>query len=449
MYYLNYRLIGKLPELLEMGKKEFAAKVGTTFVTYKRWAEGEITCLSLVNLCNNLHIPLSHFFVLEENVELKSRRADYVIPGEHWQPVKWNNGVPVTLFGNEGLLSVSKAEAASMLGFRSYQIFDQWAASPAAAKTKDVLNLINTFRMDASQFFDDPNSILPAPLWELDGQRIASVLKERIDGYQSMERRLRSKERELVSMRMERERLKREVAVLRQDRETCKESSVSRGLVTGLEAAHNPFQRKGYEFNLELWKNMPALLDMTHKDFCHSIGIGTTHASTFDNVQVKVLAAACNLYRISISHFFLPKGEVAVVHDLGYYQVSPRLFKPVELRMDRMKFLFGKDSCTGFSVGDMEDSGIAGRMAFSGYTKEDSTARVITLCDICTQFSLPPWIFFDDGNRRKAVYSQSQNERLLLNAIRTSEENRLLKQQVRRLKEKLKALGKEVPEEGD
>ena len=54
-----------------------------------------------------------------------------------------------------------------------------------------------------------------------------------------------------------------------------------------------------------------------------------------------------------------------------------------------------------------------------------------------------------DENRRKAVYSQSQNERLLLNAIRTSEENKLLKQQIRRLKEKLKALDQEGSGEND
>ena len=445
MYYFNYKLIGKLPELLGMTKKDFASRIGTTFVTYKRWTEGEITCLCLVNLCNNLHISLLHFFVLEENTELKSRCADYMIPEEYWQPVSWNNGVPATLFGNGGLLGVSKSDAASMLGFSSYQIFDQWAGSPSAAKVKDVLNLINTFRMDVSQFFDDPNSILPVPLWELDGQRITCALKQRIDGYQSMERRFRNKEKELVSMRVERERLKREVAVLRQEMENGKEGSVSQGMVSEPEVRYRPFWRKGYEFHLELWKKMPELLDMTHRDFCRSVGLGDSHASTFDNVLLRVLAAACNLYRISISHFFLPKGEVPVVHDLGYYQVSPRLFKPVELHMERLNFLFGKDSCTGFSVSDREDSGIAGRMAFSGYTKADSTVRVITLCDICTQFNLPPWIFFDDENRRKAVYSQSQNERLLLNAIRTSEQNKVLRQQIRLLKNKLKALGKEVP----
>ena len=449
MYYFNYRLIGKLPELLGMGKKDFASSVGTTFVTFKRWTEGEITCLCLVNLCNRLHIPLSHFFMLEENADLKSRCADYITPEEYWQPVQWNNGIPATLFGSGGTLGVSKTDAASRLGFSSYQIFDQWAGSPSAAKVKDVLNLINTYRLDASLFFDDPNSILPAPLWEMDGQRITNILKERIDGYRSMERRFRNKERELVSMRVEAERLKREVALLRQGMDGGKAEPASRGMVSEPGTAYSPFQRRGYVFHLELWKKLPELLDMSHREFCRSIGIGDSHASTFDNVLLRVLAAACNLYRISISHFFLPKGEVAVVHDLGYYQVSPRLFKPVQLHMERMKFLFGKDSCTGFSVGDMKDSGIAGRMAFSGYTKEDSTARVITLCDICSQFSLPPWIFFDDGNRRKAVYSQSQNERLLLNAIKTSEENRLLKQQVRRLKEKLKALGKEVPEDED
>ena len=336
-----------------------------------------------------------------------------------------------------------------MLGFSSYQIFDQWAASPAAAKVKDVLNLINTFHMDASQFFSDPNSIIPAPVWDLGNRHISSMLKGRLDDYQSLERRFRSKEKELVSMRIERERLKREVALLRQGKAACKEDSARPAAVSGPEAGCNPFQNRGYVFNMELWKNMPGMLDMTHREFCSSIGIGDTHASTFDNVLVRVLVAACNLYRISMSHFFLPKGEVPVVHDLGYYQVSPRLFKPVELHMERMRHLFEKGSCTGFSINDIVSSGIAGRTAFDGYSKEESTVRVGTLCDICSQFNLPPWIFFDDENRRKAVHSQSLNERLLLNAIRISEQNKTLKEQNRQLKEKLKNLGKYDAEENN
>ena len=447
MYYLNSKLIDKLPELLGIGRTEFARVMGVMHSTYLRWADGGISCHDLVRICNEFHISLTHFLTLEETPTVKARREDYVVPEDKWEPVKWNHGVAATLFGVKGLLGIPKKDASSMLGFNSYQIFDQWAKSPAAARARDVLNLINTFHLDASQFFSEPNSVLPIPAWDLENKHVVRMVREQLENHQSMTRQIAAKEKEIASLRTDKERLNRELMLLRNNMADRREGSASQGILREPGTAYSPFQRRGYVFHKELWLNLYKMLGMGYTAFCDAVGICSVSSAPFENASVSALVNACNLYRISISHFFLSQDEPAPVHDLGYYQMSSRLFKPVESHTERLKFLFNKNSVTGFTIEDVVRSGVAGRRGFENYRKADGTLRVLTLCDICTRFNLPPWIFFDDDNRRKAVYSQSQNERLLLNAIKLSEENKALKSKIRRLKAKLKAKGIEDPEE--
>ena len=103
--------------------------------------------------------------------------------------------------------------------------------------------------------------------------------------------------------------------------------------------------------------------------------------------------------------------------------------------MDNMKYLFGRYSATGFSTRDLNWQGIW-HTRMSGMSKKGGTARVLTLCDICTTFNIPPYIFFKDENRKKAAYSQSLNERLILNSIEIEKELKTLRLEIKRLKNK-------------
>lgn len=425
MYHLNYKLIEKLPSILRIPKKEFARRCGVQYPTFQKWTAGEISCESLVRICNLFRVSLSSFITLEENPVITDRETDYVISEDRWAPVEWRNEEILSLFGEKGITGIPKTQASSMLGFASNQIFDHWAKSPSATKMKDLLNMLNTFQLDASYMFSDPNSLIPAPNWQIGDRHIADILEERLSGFKEMARREAERERDYRTVVAERDRLQRELRMLRMKRD---------GTQTG--SLDSPFKNSGYTFHSELWESLPELFDMPRREFCEAVGINYSKLKETRNVPVPSVVAACNLLRMSISHFFVPKNEAAPVQDRAFYQISPRLFVPIENCMWRINFLFGRYSALDYSI---ERTGLS-YTGFRSLQSDKETSRVLTLCDVCSQFNISPGVFFNDGNRRKAAYLQSQNERLLLNAIEVMMENEKLRETVRRLKEKQDAV---------
>ena len=331
------------------------------------------------------------------------------------------------------ITGVLKQDAAEAMGYSTPQIFARWANTPSAIKVKVFIDLINTYKVDAGLFFKDENFPVPIPAWEEECGSHESF-EYRLKSYRKLEKLLAEKEREIRSMRVERERLNREILLLRTKKEDRKSVSVSIGMASEPTVQYaSPFTERGYVFHEQLWDKLPEMFDMSRKDFCDAVGISFRNSYDCKNILVSSVVKACNMFRMSISHFFLPKNEVSVVHDSGFYVVSKRMFAPIEDRMDRMKYLFGRYSAAGNTAQDLNRQGI-GYGGFNGMGKSDGTGRVLTLCDICTTFNIPPYVFFDDENRRKAAYSQSVNERLILNAIEAVKEVEKLRAEKRESK---------------
>lgn len=437
MYYFNYKLLEALPGILGITQKDMLAELGTTAATYIRWKEKGMPCRTLADLCNTFRISVASFLVLKESPVLYRRASDYVFPDKEWKPVTWDGKVIGTLFGPEGLTGIGKSEASRRIGFANYQIFDQWAKSKSGPQVHDMLKVLNEFRLDASLFFGDANQPIPIPDWSEMEKHTADLLKERLGNYREMERTITEKNRIIHSLHGEKDRLVREITLLKAAKKASAGSAKGGMLKEGSPVYGHPLGERGYVFHKELWDELPRLTGMTLKDYCAAIGLPYSSFYTITNLSVTMLVNVCNLFRISVSHFFLPKSEVPVVHDLGYYTMSPSLFVPIESRMENLRYLFGRYGVTGFSLDDLDRQGTSfesyASMARNGYT-----ARVNTLCGICTSFNIPPYIFFKDENRRKAAYSESLNERLLLNAMEISRENESLKKRIKRLEEKLK-----------
>ena len=433
-YTFNYKLIDKLPSILGKLNKEVVAELGITHVTFSSWREGEMTCLSLANLCNTFRISISSFLVVGECPELTGNEFDYVYPEESWKPVVWDSAPFATLFGIGSDTGVLKTDAAQTLGFASEQIFARWAATPSAIKMKDFVNLLNTYKVDAGLFFRDKNMPVSIPSWENERWDAESAFGQRLKDYRDMEKLLADKNNEIRALRRDKERLARENLLLRAKKEDRKAVQSSTGLVAEPTVQYtNPFSERGYVFHEQLWDKLSEMFDMSRKEFCDAVGVSFRSSYNCKNLLISSVVNACNLFRISISHFFLPKNEVPVVHDSGFYVVSKRMFVPVEDCMDRMKYLFGRYSVAGFSAGDLNNHGV-GYNGLNGMAKANGTGRVLTLCDICTTFNIPPYVFFNDENRRKAIYSQSINERLLLNAIEAVKEVEKLRAEKRKSK---------------
>lgn len=419
----------QLPAILGKTVKSFTEEMGVHRDTFMRWCKGAIPCSSLVVLCNRYRISLSSFLILKESVDVGSRAADYVYPEETWKEVKWDSAPIGRIFGPGGMTGVSGIEAARRLGFSSKQIFDRWRDCPDILRLDDFIRMLNEFKIDATMFLEDDNVPVPLPVWEEDNKHIAEIVADRMKGYRKLQSIVAEKDKEIHALRLDKERLERELALLK-----ARKGSGEGARPVELKAAAL-FQERGYAFHLDLWERMHEFCGMTRRDFCEAVGVSYHSSYNWKNIPVKTLIKACNMTRMSVSHFFLPKGEVPVVHDGGYYVVSPRLFSPIEDRMDNMKYLFGRYSAAGFSMEDLERQGV-GRRGLDGMSKQGGTARVLTLCDICTTFNIPPNVFFKDDNRKKAPYFQSINERLLLNAIGAMKELEELRAEIRKAKKK-------------
>lgn len=445
MYHFNHKLLESLPVVLGITQRDMLARLGTSASSYIRWKEQGMHCSILVKLCNTLRISLASFIVIKENPVIHGRTSDYVYPEREWKPVSWSGKAIGTLFGPEGVTGIAKTEAARRIGFTNYQIFDQWERSKLGPQVYDMLKMLNEFRLDASLFFGDENHPIPIPDWREVERHTADLLRERMENYREMERTIADKNRTIQSLRVEKDRLVRELTLLKAAKAAPAVPVKGGILKEGSPAYGNPFAERGYVFHQKLWDELPRLTGMAQKDFYERVGLPVTSYYTSPNLSVSMLVDVCNIFRISISHFFLPKSEVPVVHDLGYYAVSPSLFVPIESRMENLRYLFGRYSAAGFSVEDVDRVVGVGERGLASMARNGWSARVNTLCSICTSFNIPPYIFFKDDNRRKAAYSESLNERLLLNGIEMSKDIESLKRKLKWWKSKVKD-SKEEPE---
>lgn len=435
MYKFDYLQISRLPSIMGTTKAYITKKLGVQSHTYRKWEKGEMSCESLVKVCNTFRISLSHFLVVGNRPSHPAGASDCIIPEGEWKPVEWHNEAAGTLFGPGGMTGVTNKDASQRLGFASPQIFAQWAASPAAMRVASLVSMLNEFQLDVSLFFKDSNRPLPLPAWEIGNKHISDILQDRMKGHRDMERKYSEALSTVSHLKVELERVRNENRALRAGRESRFREEYISGITAEAPVVYGiPSSERGYAFHLSLWESLPALFEMKAQDFCEGIGMRLDSFYSLKNIHVDLLVKACNMLRISISHFFIPKSEPPVVQDRFYYQMSPRVFVPVENRMDRMKHMFGKHSVTGYTRDELERFSGIYRDGFTGMCEgSGKRSRVLTLVDICTQFNIPPWLFFHDENRKKAIYAQSVNERLFLNAISLEEENERLKA---KLKEK-------------
>lgn len=438
MYYFNLELLKRLPVLMGIPRTEMSKRIGTSWMTYLEVEKGKLSCERLVYICNCFRIPLRHFLVLSPNPKQLNLASDYVLPVDQWKPVEWHNEVFFTLFGQkDSMTGISKAEAASRIGSTNSTIFNQWSQKSSSTRVESLLTVLNEFKLDASVLLKDPNMPIPVPEWDPEGY-MADQIVSRLERMKELERSTMENESANRRLRRECERLQRENEALRKG-QVQGTSSPAHGVVSEMGMpVRFPLTPRGWKFNQELWDNLPDVLGVPVVEFSEVIGLTSVAYRNNTNVKLNWLVDVCNKYRISPSHFFLPKSEPSVVQDRIFYQISERMFVPVELHMENVKYLFGRYSVIKTDKNDLYRLVGVWDTYFRKLTKgDDEFSRVMTLTDICTQFNISPGVFFTDGNRNKAVYSQSNNEQLMLNAIEIMKEVEYLRGEVRKLKKKL------------
>ena len=436
MYYLNRILIERLPKLFRISRKELCRQLGVEYRQFNKWVSGKYMSVDmLINLSNHTRISLAEFLVVSETPVQRASVESYVTPAEKWVPVSWRREAILELFGDKGKLGVSMWNAAKQLDISNSLYLERWADPNVKVDLFKLLKLFNEFHLDATLFFEDNNCSIPVPIWDIEDKHIAGILKDKLDQFRSLEIGKRKSNRIMTEYKVENERLKRDMKSLKRSKDNA---PVSSGLVLETPVTYRPIgQKVEWAFNMDLWKALPDMFELTKSEFCDRSGFSRmAEYYITDNARISVLLQVCNEFRISISHFFIRKGTKPVIHDRAYYEMSRHVFRPIEGRLDALNYLFGRWSVFGYSTSELNQrTGLSYVGLKSASDKERS--RVITLADICSEFSLSPMLFFDDPNRKDDGEIYNRYERLILNAIDMRKEIMELRAANKRLKQQL------------
>lgn len=443
MYYLNIKLIERLPRLLKVGKGFLCDRMGVDSRQYSRWASGGyMSADMLVKLSNITHISLAEFIVLSKTPVQRPSAESYITPSESWSEVSWKREAIGELLEAGGKLGITMVTAAKDLGFPSYQKLTGYLVPGAKVDVHTLLHILNTYNLDAGVFFCDSNGAIASQLPTTEEKHVAQILEDKLGRMEKLEASARESERRVVEYRMENARLRKELSAMKRRKAGTVSGTASPVLAEPKVGYRTPGLHCEWAFNRILWQSLPELFEMTKRDFCHRFGFrNDSDFALVDNISADMLVRVCNELRVSVTHFFVRKGEEPAVQDRMYYEISRQLFVPVENHVEDVRYLFGKYSVTGESVENLRSLTGIGYEGFKSMKEgASSVSRVITLADICTQFNISPGVFFRDGNRNKAVYSQSSNERLMLNAIEMMKEIVELRGEVKKLKDKVREL---------
>ena len=375
-----------------------------------------------VAFLNFYHLSMADFLIVRPSVLIRKTKEDYIIPNEIWTPIEWKNEELAKTFGVGSITGeLNRKALADSLGFGSNTILT-WITKKGAMKMSVLISLLNKYKIDANVFIKDLNKAIPVPKWE-DNESIRKIgerMEEKEREKKMLSNQLKDRDSLIAQMRIEMDRLKNENEVLR------KKSTLAVGTTGILSEPSSIYEalssKKRYVFHRELWERLPEVFEMTDVEFRNTFGLITADMNS-GNVKIDKLIKVCNSLRMSVWHFFPPAGEPLVVNHRSWYEISPHLFRPIEGRMENLKYIFKKKTF-GYTREQFESMTGIGRKGFRSLTKEGGKARmVLTLLNVCNTFNLPISVFVDDPNDRyKPAYSVSLNETLMSNCIEMAKE---------------------------
>lgn len=442
MYYFNLKLMNALPELLRVPKYKLSEQCNLGKNVLSNWMNGPVMSVGkFVDFLNTLHLSMADFLIVGPDAPLQKRKEDYVIPQEIWKPIVWKNERIKVFFGEGSITGVpSRVALAESLGLADYKAINRWILQPYTMNMSTLLDLLNKHKVDAKELIHDPNRQIRKPDWRPDAnsERLESALNVLEEVLENSRRQVRERDSLIANQNIELDRLRKENEALRQvgggsiaKKGWAAESSQPYG---------NPFAKHRYVFHKQLLAELPGVYGMTVGDFCKEYGI-KVHSLYDGNIKMKELINLCNGIRMSITHFFPPSDEPLVVNHRSWYEISPRMFKPIISRLDNLKYIFRK-STFGFSQEQLHQVMGIGWVKRSSFAEEGGgRIMALTVLDICNSFNIPISSFVSDPNdRKRPSYSVSLNETLIENCVSMAKELEKCRKTIRGLKEKTEGL---------
>lgn len=416
MYYFNSFLFNNLPKLFGLSEKGVSEKVYGKSYMYKRKVDNQDNILvqDIVMVCNTFHISLSNFIMSAPPENLLGNRFKYVIPDEDFKEVRFIPENLRWLYGPQGLTKIpSLAEFSRQSGISVTSIV-RWQNPKIGGCTVNwLIGICNRFGIDIDVFMEDENEKLEkyaateAEISPRVWQEI-SELKEAIREYRQ----------ERISLMDENRKLKariKEADIVAEERTEyiCSDRKV-----------------REWKANWELLENFHVVVGVARRKVIQDAGMQNFSELFIEgNMLITSLVKLCNKYHISTRHiFYRDNGIVPEVNVYDYYRSDN--WKTVVFHPEYVNDFFGKESVTGINRSELLSRMEVGEWKLRAWRKENSTMRIKDMLEICNRLEVSPYYLISDHNRMDLSSGMTSAEILL-------EENRMLRQQVIRLKEKL------------
>lgn len=416
MYYFNSFLFNNLPKLFGLSEKGVSEKVYGKVYMYKRKIDNQDNILvqDIVMVCNTFHISLSNFIMSVPPENLLGNRFKYVIPDEDFKEVRFIPENLRFLYGPQGLTNIpSLAEFSRQSGISVTSIV-RWQNPKIGGCTVNwLIGVCNRFGIDIDVFMEDENEKLEkyaATETEISPRvwQEISELKEAIREYRQ----------ERISLMDENRKLKariKEADIVAEERTEyiCSDRKV-----------------REWKANWGLLENFHIVVGVARRKVIQDAGMQNFSELFIEgNMLITSLVKLCNKYHISTRHiFYRDNGIVPEVNVYDYYRSDN--WKTVVFHPEYVNHFFGKESVTGINRSELLSRMEVGEWKLRAWRKENSTMRIKDMLEICNRLEVSPYYLISDHNRMDLSSGMTSAEILL-------EENRMLRQQVIRLKEKL------------
>lgn len=416
MYYFNYFLFNNLPKLFGLSEKGVSEKVYGKSYMYKRKVDNQDNILvhDIVMVCNTFHISLSNFIMSAPPENLLGNRFKYVIPDEDFKEVRFIPENLRWLYGPQGLTKIpSLAEFSRQSGISVTSIV-RWQNPKIGGCTVNwLIGICNRFGIDIDVFMEDENEKLEkyaATETEISPRvwQEISELKEAIRQYRQ----------ERISLLDENRKLKARI----------KETELVAEEAT--EYTYADRKVREWKANWRLLENFHIVVGVPRRKVIQDAGMQNFSELFIEgNMLITSLVKLCNKYHISTRHiFYRDNGIVPEVNVYDYYRSEN--WKTIIFHPEYINDFFGKDSVTGKNRSELIKTMDLSEWKIRSWRKEKSTMRIKDMLDICNKLEVTPYCLITDLNRMDLSSGMTSAEILL-------EENRMLRQQVIRLKEKL------------
>lgn len=416
MYYFNSFLFNNLPKLFGLSEKGVSEKVYGKSYMYKRKVDnqGNILVHDIVMVCNTFHISLSNFIMSAPPENLLGNRFKYVIPDEDFKEVRFIPENLRWLYGPQGLTIIpSLAEFSRQSGISVTSIV-RWQNPKIGGCTVNwLIGICNRFGIDIDVFMEDENEKLEkyaATETEISPRvwQEISELKEAIRQYRQ----------ERISLLDENRKLKARI----KETELVAEEST--------EYTYADRKVREWKANWGLLENFHIVVGVSRRKVIQDAGMQNFSELFIEgNMLITSLVKLCNKYHISTRHiFYRDNGIVPEVNVYDYYRSDN--WKTVVFHPEYVNDFFGKESVTGINRSELLERMNISEWKLRAWRKENSTMRIKDMLEICNRLEVTPYYLISDQNRMDISFGVTSAEILL-------EENRMLRQQVIRLKEKL------------